>query len=100
LLVYFRYSFTIIITNFLAVIHDNHHFCLETLKSEHGSSPRFQDYECQAKDFDQHGRVALKQLSTPNFQNGVGVVFFSQNEAEGKQRYEGQIKNSLPGNIF
>jgi hypothetical protein len=100
LLVYFRYSFTIIITNFLAVIHDNHHFCLETLKSEHGSSPRFQDYECQAKDFDQHGRVALKQLSTPNFQNGVGVVFFSQNEAEGKQRYEGQIKKSLPGNIF
>ncbi len=70
------------------------------MKSEHGSSPRFQDYECQAKDFYQHGRVALKQLSTQNLQNGVGVIFYSPNDAEGKQRYEGQIKNYLPGNII
>ncbi len=75
---------------------------METLASEQVPSPRLEDYVFQAKDFannDQHGRVALKQLSTQNLQNGVGVVFYSPNDAEGKQRYEGQIKNTFPGNF-
>jgi hypothetical protein len=76
---------------------------LETLASDQGLTPRLEDYEFQAKDFannDQHGRVALKQVSTQNLQYGVGVVFYSPNDTEGKQRYEGQIKNSLPGNFI
>jgi hypothetical protein len=75
---------------------------LETLTSEHGPFPIFQDYECQVKGFvnnDQHGRVALKQFSTQNLQNGVGVIFYSPNDTEGKHRYEGQIKETLPGNF-
>jgi hypothetical protein len=90
------------LTEFLAEFHEHQHFCLETLASEQVPSPRLEDYEFQVKDFtnnDQHGRVALKQVSTQSLQNGVGVIFYSPNDTEGKQRYEGQIKETLPGNI-
>jgi hypothetical protein len=73
---------------------------LATLTPDNRSSLRFQDYEYQAQQFqsnDQHGRATLKQLSTPNLQNGVGVLFYAENDPQGRQRYEGQIKNSLPG---
>ncbi len=73
---------------------------MATLTPDNTSSPRFQDYECQAQQFqsnDQHGRATLKQVSTQNLQHGVGVLFYTENDPQGRQRYEGQIKNSLPG---
>ncbi len=73
---------------------------METLIPNNRSSPRFQDYEYQAQQFqshDQHGRATLKQVSTQNLQHGVGVLFYAENDPQGRQRYEGQIKNSLPG---
>jgi hypothetical protein len=73
---------------------------LATLTPDNISSPRFQDYEYQAQQFqsnDQHGRANLKQVSTQSLQHGVGVLFYAENDPQGRQRYEGQIKNSLPG---
>ena len=73
---------------------------METLTPNNGSFPRPQDYECQAQQFqsnDQHGRATLKQVSTQSLQHGVGVLFYAENDPQGRQRYEGQIKNSLPG---
>jgi hypothetical protein len=73
---------------------------LATLTPDNRSSLRIQDYECQAQQFqsnDQHGRATLKQVSAQNFQHGVGVLFYTENDPQGRQRYEGQIKNSLPG---
>jgi hypothetical protein len=36
-------------------------------------------------------------VSTQNLQHGVGVLFYTENDPQGRQRYEGQIINSLPG---
>jgi hypothetical protein len=73
---------------------------LATLTPDNSSSPRFKDFECQAQQFqsnDQHGRATLKQVSTQSLQHGAGVLFYTENDPHGRQRYEGQIKNSLPG---
>jgi len=73
---------------------------LATLTPDNRSSPRFQDFEYQDRQFqsnDQHGRATLKQVSTENLQHGAGVLFYTENDPQGRQRYEGQIKNSLPG---
>ncbi len=73
---------------------------MATLTPDNRSSPRFQDFECQAQQFqsnDQHGRATLKQVSTQSLQHGVGVLFYAESDPQGRQRYEGQIKNSLPG---
>ncbi len=63
-------------------------------------SPRFQDYVCQAQPFlsnDHHWRAALKQVSPQNLPYGAGVLFYTNTDGMGRQRYEGQIKNALPG---
>ena len=73
---------------------------MATLTPDNRSSPSFQDFEYQAQQFqsnDQHGRATLKQVSTQSLQNGVGVLFYAESDPQGRQRYEGQIKNSLPG---
>ena len=75
---------------------------MDTLPIGNGSPLSFGDYEFQAKQFqdnDLHGRASLKQVSFQNLEIGVGVLFYTQNDAQGRQRYEGQIKNGLPGKL-
>ncbi len=66
-------------------------------------NPRVKDYKCQKlqkfQSNDQHGRAELQQISYKNLSNGVGILFYSENDVHGRQRYEGQVKNSLPGKV-
>jgi len=87
-------------TNRLAEMQENQHFCLAALAIENGPLPTMQGFECQAQQFqsdDRHGRAALQQVSGQNLQNGVGVLLYTKSDGEGRQRYEGQLKNALPG---
>ncbi len=62
---------------------------------------KLQDFKCGSQQFeanDEHGRGTLTEVSSQSLLAEVGVLFYSEHDARGRLRYEGQIKNGIPGN--
>ncbi len=73
---------------------------MKNLTSDEFQSKR-QDFKCGSQQFeanDKHGRRTLTEVSSQSLLTGAGVLFYSEHDVRGRLRYEGQIKNGIPGN--